>query len=121
GSSRPVGCCTRRAQARPPLRAAGVSDWFSWYHSSPVPGSETEPHAKGEASRQCEAERVDAFAKVGFDAVQVGAGRAASVFIQLGIDAGVRRPEHEIPHRGLDRYVTQPEPSTRPRGWHVVG
>src|SRR5213078_1335306 len=104
----------RRAQARPPRRAAGMSDWSSWYHSFPVLGLEAKPHGECEAPRQGKSERVDALAEVGFDAVQVGAACAPPVFIQLGIDAGVSRPEREVPHRRFHRHVAQSESPTGP-------
>src|SRR5437867_5327364 len=83
--------------------------------SVPRPATEAEPDGESEPPRQSQSERVDGLAEVGVDAAQVQAriGGAASVHVELWIDALVAGPMREVPHRGLQRDVVQPEPLAR--------
>src|SRR2546427_12819857 len=101
-------------------RAAGISDSVSWYPSFPVPGSETEPNGEGEAPWERKSERIDPVAEIRLDPVKVRARGAATVLVQLRIDAAVGRPQREVPHRRLQGDISQSKVSPRPLARQVV-
>src|SRR5206468_26455 len=92
---------------------------------SQSPGSEAKADREREPARQRETERVDPFAEVVVDAIEIKpAGRAVAAappeLVQLGIDARVGGPQREVSHGGLQRHVAQAQFPTGPLRRHIV-
>src|SRR5712691_1412876 len=108
------------APSNPRASDAALPVFIAW-PSSLGSGSKAEACREGDAARQSQSERIDAFAEVVVDPAQVRPGAPASVLVELGVDAGIAGPQRQIAHRHGEREVPQPQPAARDGSRDVIG